>query len=309
MIIRRSTTRSMLLNSSRLALALLATSLFFTAPISAAEQKTVPAQRIVSLAPHLTELAYAAGVGEQLIAVDRYSNYPPQVKQLAKISDAFTLNRELLSILKPDLVLAWRSGNPSELLRPIQQAGIALLILEPAGLASIADDIRRIGRHAGQDKTAERAAKSYEQALRQIRARYGKNKQQKTKPLRVFFQVSASPLFSVNGEHIINELIEDCGGENIVAAAPVLAPMLSIEAVLAGQPDVIIAGASGSSVQTDEKAASHPSFQQWQRWPQIPAVAKQQFLLLDADQISRATPRILFAMEAVCSYLYELSER
>ncbi len=251
-----------------------------------------PAQRIVSLAPHITELLFAAGVGAHIVGVDAWSDYPPAARKIAHIGNSSRIDLERVLALKPDLVVAWGSGNPHADIAHLRRLGIPVYISEPRHLQDIADDLRRLGQLTGSDATAEAAARAFEQRLDTLRVRYAGQRS-----LRVFYQISAQPLMTVNGAHLISAVLALCGGRNIFAALKPLAPTVTTEAVLGADPDVIIAGTWQGEPDT--------AFDTWKRWPQLSAVRYGRLYSVPADDLQRATPRLLDGAQQVCRLLQQ----
>ena len=253
-----------------------------------------PARRIVSLAPHTTELLYAAGAGDYVVGAVDYSDYPEAAKALPRVGSGAALDLEAILALRPDLVVGWQNGNPVAVLDKLQSLGVALFRSEPHKLEDVASDLRALGHLAGTDATAEAASKNYLARLQQLRARYsGKT------PVTVFFQIWHQPLMTINGEHLISQVIELCGGVNVFAAQPALVPKLDVEAVLAADPQAIITG----------ERASHPDWRQdWQRWPSLRAVRDGFLFDVNPDVLQRHTPRLLQGAEELCELLARVRE-
>lgn len=250
------------------------------------------AMRIISLAPHATEMLYAAGAGDQLVAVVDYSDYPPVARKLPHVGGYSRLDMEAILALKPDLVVAWSSGNPQDQLARLRQLGIPLYITEPRKLDDIPHDILQLGRLTGHETQAEAAAKALRQRFQVLRTRYSGRR-----PVRVFYQIWSDPLMTVNGEHLISEVIRLCGGINIFAEQSALAPRVGLEAVLAGQPDAIVA--SGMAAQRPEW------LDDWRHWASLPAVRYNALYSIDPDLIQRQGPRIVEGATRMCRDLDE----
>ena len=248
--------------------------------------------RIVTLAPHLAELVFAVGAGEQIVGVSAYSDYPAAVESIPIVSDAFTVDQEQLALLKPDLLLAWESGMPASTIGELRALGFKVEVISTRGLDDIADALRQVGTLTGKDEDGERAAIRFAAALDALReANAGKNR------LSVFYQVSEQPLYTVNGRHYISEILEICGGDNVFAELDEYAPNVAAEAVIARQPDVILA-ATGST-----------NFDVWRRWETLPAALNDSFYTLPADETGRPTPRVLAAADAACAALDDAREK
>ncbi|HUO45100.1 MAG TPA: cobalamin-binding protein [Burkholderiales bacterium] len=253
-----------------------------------------PAQRIVTLAPALTELVYAAGAGDRLIAVARFSDYPPTATALQQIGDASRIDIERVLTLKPDLIVGWKSGNQAADIERLERLGFTAYVAEPDTLAAIPQTLRALGALAGTSATAQRAARDFEQSIAALRARYGARP---TVP--VFYEIWHAPLMTVNGRHIISDVIRLCGGRNVFDGAPTLVPVVSLESVLAAQPDAIVGG--GSATMTAEDLAA-----EWRN--EMPALAALPTIYVNPDLIQRQTPRILDGARAICERLENVRE-
>lgn len=249
-----------------------------------------PVERIISLAPHLTELLFAAGAGEKIIAAVSYSDYPPAAEQIPRIGNYSNLDIERILALQPDLIVAWKSGNPAGQLRQLRQLQLPLYISEPRQLADIADTIEKLGQLAGTTAVANTAAEDFRQQLATLKQRYPTQGS-----ISVFYQIWHEPLMTIGGGHIINEVIELCGGRNVFADIGQLAPQIPVESVLAAAPEVIIA--SGID---DERPAWLDS---WREWPQLPAVKNDQLHSIPPYYLQRHSPRLLRGTQQLCKIL------
>ena len=248
----------------------------------------VPPQRIVSLTPHITELLYAVGAGERLVAAVDYSDYPEAATRLSRIGNAERVDHERLLQLQPDLIIAWGSGTPAREVAALRRLGIPLYLSEPRRLNAIGAQLRAFGEIAGTSAQAEIAAQDYERRLAALRARYAAN------PRRtIFYQLAQQPLLTVNREHLINDVLSLCGGVNPFADVSTLTPRVDIEAVLAARPEAVVfalyPGESVAAVQT-----------YWQRYGLPPTT---RYVGVPGDYIHRATPRVLEGVERICSGL------
>ena len=246
--------------------------------------------RVVSLAPNLTELIFAAGAGDTLIGVSAYSDYPLAARELPIVGDAFTVDQERLAMLGPDALFVWQSGTPAHVVDELRRIGYQVEVIRTRNLDDVAAALLRIGKLTGHENEARLAAVEYVDGLRALEKRFAGNR-----AIRVFYQVSRRPLFTVNGEHFVSELIELCGGSNIFADLDNLAPTIAVEAVVERDPEVMFAS----------NEAGSDAFVEWDRWPSIAANRYQNRYLMPADEIGRATPRLLIAGEAVCLALAE----
>lgn len=264
---------------------------FVVAALSGCSERApdTPAQtahsRIVTLAPSLTELVFAVGAGDRLVGVSAWSDFPPEARELPVVGDAFTVDQEQLALLDPDLLLVWESGTPAHAVDELRKAGYAVESIRTRSLKDVSNALRRIGELTGHSSEAESVARAFEAELEGLR-----QSQSGRPPISVFYQVSARPLYTINREHYVSELIEICGGKNIFEDIDDLAPAISVEAVVDRNPEVMLAS-------TD---AGDDAFAEWQRWPAVAANLYGNLFLLPADEIGRATPRLLVAGGALC---------
>lgn len=255
-----------------------------------------PARRIVSLAPHVTELLFAAGAGERVVGAVQYSDYPEAAKKVARVGSYTAVDMEKVVALKPDLVVAWKSGNRDAHLDKLRGLGIPVFINEPRKIDDVARSLSQFGRLAGTEAVAEPAAKAFRERYAALAARYS------TRPkVRTFYEIWNRPLMTINGEHLIADVMRLCGGENVFAKLPVLAPAIDVEAVLAAQPEAIVASGMGE--------ARPEWLDDWRKWTKLPAVARGNLFFIPPDQIQRHTPRILDGAERLCGQLEEARER
>ena len=236
-----------------------------------------PASRIVSLAPHLTELLFAAGAGDQVVGVVSYSDYPEAAKALPQVGSYTNVDMEALAALKPDLVVAWKSGNRNAHLDRLAALGVAIYVNEPRNLDDVAHSLENLGRLAGTEAEAQAAASQFRTRLQRLRSQYSNQA-----AVRTFYQVWDRPLMTINGAHLIGDVIRLCGGENIFADLPQLAPTISIESVLSANPDAIVASGMGEE---------RPEWlDQWRRWPSLTAVSRDNLFFIPPAIIQRHTP-------------------
>lgn len=244
--------------------------------------------RIVSLAPNITELAYAAGAGDTLVGTVEYSDYPAAARSLPRVGDAWRVDVESVLALRPDLVFSWASGTPQDTVERLRSLGLKVVPIATFRLDDVASALRNIGRIAGTVPVAEAAARRYESELRQLRQSH-----EGVRRLTVFIEIDDEPLYTVNGRHVISEVVALCGGDNIFADLPQLAPPVALEAVLADDPAVILS--------TDD-TISDPA-QLWRPWARLRAVRSGAIYSLDSDTLTRATPRLTEGARSVCAAL------
>jgi iron complex transport system substrate-binding protein len=255
-----------------------------------------PAQRIVSLAPHVTELLYAAGAGTRIVGAVEYSNYPEAAKKLPRVGSNAQVDLEAVAALKPDLIVGWASGNPPAAIAKLRALKLPLYLTQPNRIGDIPATLENLGRLAGTQEAADAAAAAFRARHARLAERYSQQPR-----LRVFYEIWKQPLMTVNGEQIISDAIRLCGGENVFADLPVLAPTVSVEAVLAANPDVIVA--SGM----DE--ARPEWLDDWRRWPGLAAAARGNLYFVPPDLIQRHTPRVLDGAERLCGFLEEARKK
>lgn len=279
----------------RLSLALVALGALLVAcgerPAASAAASGAAPERIVTLAPNLAELVAAVGAGDRLVGVSAYTDYPAGLASLPRIGDAFRPDQEALLRLDPDLVLAWGGGTPDEVVARLREQGYRVEVVPTRSLADVAAALRQVGELTGNADAGEAAASRFE---RRLAALGGDGRR-----VRVFYQISTSPLYTVNGEHFISELIERCGGSNVFAGLQTLAPAVSVDAVLRANPDVILAAG----------AADDDTLDVWERWPSLVANRAGTRFLLPADILVRAGPRLAAGGEAVCAALDQARRR
>lgn len=245
---------------------------------------TPPApQRVITLTPHLTELLYDIGAGDRIVATDDASDYPAEVAALPRVANYRSINLEALLALKPDLVVAWRSAQV-RMLAPVERLGIPVFYSEPTDFASLATEMRSLGRLLGVSQQADEQADAYLARLNTLATRYGE-----PKPVSVFYQLWYPPLTSVNDSTWPGQAIGLCGARNIMAQAATPYPQVGLEQVIKANPGLILAGGR------DPKVLEH-----WQQWPMLDAVKHRRLALINADELHRFTPRALNAVEQIC---------
>jgi iron complex transport system substrate-binding protein len=254
-----------------------------------------PARRIISLSPHVTELLFAAGAGSSVVGVSEYSNYPAAAESIPRISGGGGLDMEAIIALQPDLVVAWQSGNPDQQVKRLQSLGMTVFLSEPRRLEDIPETIRKLGKLAATRTPAFELAVAYEQRLAGLRSRYSQQPQ-----VSVFYQIWENPLMTLNGEHLISDVMQACGGRNVFAELPALAPQIDVEAVLVANPDVIVVAAD---------AGDAGMLELWRRWPELSAVKRNQLYSIQRELLVRHTPRILDGVERLCEILEEVRSK
>lgn len=245
-----------------------------------------PGERIISVAPNLTELLFAAGAAEQVVAVSEYSDYPEAAKELPRIGDAFRLDYERIVALAPTVAVIWETGTPAGVAKRLEDLGIRVVGIPTHRLDDIATGLVELGALAGTQDVAAAAAAEFRQKIEALRAEY------RDRPkLRVFIQIDDAPLFTVGGGHLITEIVELCGGVNVFAEATSLALPVDLESVLVRAPQAILSTDDGDPVPY------------WSRFGQLEAVARGNVFRAPADRLARPSPRIAEGAAEVCALL------
>lgn len=244
-----------------------------------------PAARIVSLAPHISELLFAAGAAGRVVGAVEYSNYPEAANRLPRIGSHSAFDFERIVALKPDLAIAWGSGNPPGQVAQLRRLNIPVFVSEPKRLEDIAASLRVLGKLA--EAPGEAAARAFEQRLGELRARSAQ-----AAPVTVFYEIWNQPLMTVGGGHIISAALAVCGGRNVFGALTQPAASVELEAVLRADPQVIVA--SGMDTERPEW------LDHWRRWPRLQAVKNGNLFFVPPDLLQRHTPRILDGVEQLC---------
>ena len=255
-----------------------------------------PATRIIALAPHITENIYSAGAGKYLVGVVNHSDYPEQAKDITVVGGFSSFSVERILALKPDLVMAWSSGNDDKRIQQLIQLGIHVYIDEPHVLNDIALSVNNIGVLAATEHIAEPAARQFLLNVEHLHNQYAHKS-----PVSVLYQVWDSPLQTLNGEHIISNGIEICGGENSYASALSIAPNISIESVIERNPDMIVA--SGMGEERPEWLDS------WKKWTALKAVRQNNLYFIPPDLIQRHTFRMIQGISMMCDFIDRVRQK
>jgi len=253
-----------------------------------------PARRIISLAPHATEMLFAAGAGNDVVGVVDYSDFPPAATRIPSVGSGIALDLERIVQLKPDLVVAWSSGNSAAQIARLRALGIPVFESEPRDFDAIASSLERLAHLAGTDATGQAAAASFRERLRKIAAAH-----EHRPTITVFYQIWRTPLMTLNGTHPVSRALRICGGKNIFGGLPQLAPTVGVEAVLQANPDAIIA----SSGSRDDALSD------WRRFPHLKAVAQGNLITIDGGLMNRSGPRILDGVEELCRQLDRVRDK
>lgn len=249
-----------------------------------------PARRIVSLAPHVTETLFAAGAGPYLVGAVDYSDYPEAARKIPRVGGYAKLDLEVVAALKPDLAVGWASGNAPAHIEKLRALGIPVYLAQPERIDDVAANLERYGELAGTQATARAAADAFRTRLAELRTQYG------TRPaVRTFYQIWKQPLMTVGGGQVISHVIQLCGGTNVFADLKPLAPKVTVEAVIAADPEVIVASGMGE--------ARPEWLDDWRQWTGMTAVRRDNLYFIPPDLLQRHTPRLVDGAARLCAQL------
>lgn len=248
------------------------------------------AQRVISLAPSITELLFSAGADKKLVGAVDFSDYPAGALAIPRVGSFANFDYETIVKLKPDLIIGWQSGNPAEKIAHLEQLGLKVFLIEPRRLDDLISSVQHFATLAGDEPVAQSNIDAFNRVVKPLQAQY-----KKARSVSVFYQIWHQPLMTLNKQHLFNELVESCGGVNVFGELAPLAPKIDIEAVLKANPAVIIA--SGMD------AARPEWLDQWQRWPTIQAVKKNHLFFIPPDLLQRQSLRAAEGLSQVCAAL------
>lgn len=247
-----------------------------------------PAERVISMSPHVTELLFAAGAGGKIVGAVDYSDYPEAAKAIPRVGSNREVDLERVLALKPDLIVVWRHGSSERQVELLRKLGIPLFHSEPTRLDRIPDNVIAMGRLTGKEPVAETAAADLRKRLAAVRAKYAGRP-----PVRVFYQVWDKPLYTLNGAHIVSDALRLCGGENIFASQKTTAPVVSVEAVLKEDPEAVF-----STAEKEQGGAA-----MWKQYPNMLATKNDNLFTIDGHLVNRAGPRMVQGAETLCEKL------
>ncbi len=254
-----------------------------------------PAKRIISLAPNITELLFHIGAGGNIVGVDEFSNYPDEAKTITRVNNHALVNYELILSLQPDLIFSWSSGNGYEIVQRLDELKLPVFVIEVTKLPHIPELLKKLGRLTDKTFESKRAAANFYEKLGHLNKLYGDKKRVKT-----FYQIWDEPIMTLNGEHLVSDVIKICGGVNIFATSSPLVPRVNIETIMKFDPEVIITSGTHERLESWKKT--------WSRWKNITAVKGGHLYLLPPDLIQRATYRTLDGATYMCKYLDQYRE-
>ncbi|MFC5512203.1 cobalamin-binding protein [Massilia jejuensis] len=255
-----------------------------------------PAQRVISMAPHVTELLFAAGGGARIVGAMNFSDYPAEARKIPLVGSNSQIDLERVIALKPDLLIVWQSGNTARQIEQLRSLGIPVFHSEPRTLETVAGSLLRFGRLLGTEGTAAPAAARFRSGVEALRTRYASRP-----PVTVFYQAWDSPLYTLNGEQIASDVIRLCGGRNIFAELKTIAPQVSVEAVVQRDPEAIL---GGKRYTPQDRGLSI-----WEPYRGMTAVRRKNLLTLDEHMITRPGPRVLDGAAHLCARLDEARAR
>lgn len=249
-----------------------------------------PVERVVALAPHIVESFFAAGAGDRLVAVSDYSDYPAEALKLPRVGSSFHYNIEAIIAQKPDLVIVWNSSKGGREVQRFEKLGIPVYVSEAHSFEDIAKTLKDFGVLAGTEVIANKRADQFLDSLNKLR-----NQNKDKAQVSVFYQVWQQPLQTINGDHVISKVMSVCGGKNVFASSPIIAPRISLESVVKENPEVLVTGYSKDKSQT--------SLNHWNQWPQMSAVKNNNLHYINPDILVRHTTRLAEGAEALCRVL------
>lgn len=245
------------------------------------------AQRIISLAPHITEMLYSAGAGRKIVGVVAYSDFPKAALNLPIIGSYNAINLEEIIQLNPDLILGWHSGNRLQDIQRLKELGFKILQSDVTTLDDIPNEIERLGQLAGTQIQAIATANTLRQRLSEIRQHY-----QHVEPISSFYQIWSQPIITMNGTQFISQALNACGATNVYSDLKPLTAEVSLESVLERNPQVFLLGG--------QKAFQKGWLKSWEKYASLQAVKNQQIYLLNNNLYQRPTARLINALPGLC---------
>jgi len=249
-----------------------------------------PALRVIAMAPHVTEMVYAAGGADRIIAAVDYSDFPEAAKRLPRVGSNRQIDMERVASLKPDLIVVWMHGSSERQIEQIRALGIPMYHSEPKKLDDIASNLVRIGKLMGTEAVADAAAADFRKRLGALAAQYAHRP-----PVRTFYQVWDKPLYTLNGGHIVSDALRICGGVNIYAHMKVTAPVVNVEAVLQEDPEALI---SSGEISAEEGGVAI-----WKPYTMLTAVKRNNLFRINGNLLNRAGPRMVAGTALMCESL------
>jgi len=235
-------------------------------------------EKIISLAPSITEEIYLLGAQDLLVGVTSYCKYPPEAQRKEIIGTVLEPNIEKIISLKPDLILATKEGNRQEPIKKLRDLGMQVVVFDGAeNFADICHNFLKLGKLLGYGDSAEKIIEDIKQRVERIRRDSIKNDRKK-----IFWQMGAKPIIGVSSHTYTNDIINFAGGINIFADMPVRYPKLNIEEIIRRNPDIIIVVTMGEITDTE--------LRMWRRFPEINAVRNNRIYVYDMHFACTPTP-------------------
>ncbi len=282
--------------------------LMFGAFSAQAQDSQPPIQknyRIITLAPHITELFFEVGAGHYVVGTVDYANYPEAAKKIERVGMYNSVSIERILALQPDFIVAIPGSAMAPQIEKLQKLGLDVRFSDPQDAKGVVEQLIRIGGWVQKQEQAKKRAERFLKDWNALKTQYAQKslksplksssgKVQVNKP-RVFFQAWLKPLMTLNKENLINQVVELCGGINIFAQLPMPVPHISVESVIASAPDVIVYSGPEPSVE---------AMQYWQLWSSIPAVKNKRIYWVHADDLARPVPAILKGAKTMCEHIH-----
>ena len=255
-----------------------------------------PARRVISMAPHATELLFAAGGGARMVGAMNYSDYPEAAKKIPLVGSNSVIDMERVLALKPDLIVVWHTGNTARQIAQLESLGVPVFHSEPRTLGQVSDNIERLGQLLGTGPAAKAAAGALRARLEGLEARYARRS-----PVTVFYQIWDQPLYTLNDAQIASDAIRICGGRNVFGGLKVVAPEVGIEAVLKADPEAIMAG--------KRHDPANPGLKLWEPYRSMTAVKRGNLLTVDGELLTRPGPRVVDGAAQLCEAFEAVRQR
>jgi iron complex transport system substrate-binding protein len=252
-----------------------------------------PPQRIISLAPNITEILFSLGLDEQIVGVSIPCNFPEKARSKVQVGSYLSPDLERIISLKPDLIIATGAGNTRDTVERLQRLGLPTYVIFPKNF----DDILMSVKHLGQVNNREKEALGIIQRMEKRSQRVIEITKGLPRP-KVFLQIGDAPIITIGRGSFADDLIHLAGGENIAGKEKEMYPRLGIEEILRRAPEVILISSM------NPKAEYHKIIQEWVRWKSIPAVRDGRIHLIDSDLIDRPSPRIIDGLEEMARILH-----
>jgi ABC-type hemin transport system substrate-binding protein len=262
-------------------------------PVWAWAQASAPesAQRIVSLAPHITELVFAAGAGNRLIGTVQSSDFPKDVEALPSVGDGLHIDPETLISLQPDLVLGWQAGATQGVAPILKTLGIPLVHINPKSVQDIPDAIEEIGRLTDNNVSAQAAAESIRERLTHLK------QHAPTQSVSIVLEINPAPLYVVGNDPLLNNALQYCNATNQFADVPQAAPLIGLENLLANQPDFIVIRSESNRLMKERTGFLAAKG--------VQAARQGKVIGIDPDLLFRPGPRLVDALEQLCTQLQD----